>query len=250
MKRKIYNGFMFFNEFDMLDIRLNELWDTVDKFILVESPQTHRGGNKELFFDKFKSNYKKYESKLIHVIKELPNASNPWVNENEHRRGIMDGLEGIKNQDYLIINDADEIPRASSIASYTGDLAILSMYFHYYKFNLRNKYNWPLAKMVRYGTMDKDINEYRKELLDCDTLINAGWHFSKVYGLDQMKYMFKECLADDLFHDVIIDNLEQWSNEGITDWCGYYNKFSKVEIDNTFPEYFRNNIDKFKNFIA
>lgn len=34
----IYDTFMFFNELDLLEIRLNELDKVVDTFVLVESP--------------------------------------------------------------------------------------------------------------------------------------------------------------------------------------------------------------------
>ena len=34
---KIYDAFLFFNELDLLDIRLNLLNDVVDKFVILES---------------------------------------------------------------------------------------------------------------------------------------------------------------------------------------------------------------------
>ena len=38
----IFDGFTFFDEFELLEIRLNELYDFVDFFILVESNRTFR----------------------------------------------------------------------------------------------------------------------------------------------------------------------------------------------------------------
>ncbi len=249
----IYNGFIFFNEFNMLDIRLHELWDIVDKFILVESHQTHRGGEKRLWFNERKDEYKQFESKIIHIIHDLPNDLNPWVNENEHRRGILRGCMDLKPEDYLIINDADEIPRASAIKDFNGDMAALYMKFFYYKFNLINAGTWKSSMIVRWGSMIEDINKYRTDRNNFENvpiIPDAGWHFSKVYCMANLKYMFKECLADDLFHPIIVDNLEKMAAEGITDWCGYRNEFKKCEIDETYPEWFRNNLDKFKDYIA
>ena len=40
---KIIDSFIFFNELELLDIRLNILNDKVDKFILVESTVSHTG---------------------------------------------------------------------------------------------------------------------------------------------------------------------------------------------------------------
>ena len=47
---KIYDCFLFFNELEILDIRLHELYDHVDKFVLVESLETFRGKQKPLYF--------------------------------------------------------------------------------------------------------------------------------------------------------------------------------------------------------
>jgi hypothetical protein len=242
---------MFYNEFDLLDIRLNELWDVVDKFILVECPTTHRNFAKPLYFDERKADYKKYSDKIIHVVKDLPISDNAWIPENEHRRGIIDALKHLapKENDYLIISDADEIPRAETIKNYHGDLALLAMDFFYYKYNLKAPFTWNLSKMVRIGAMEYDINDYRKELPNCDILRNAGWHFSKMYSLEQIKFMFKNALADELGHDEIINNLEDWYNKGESHWCGHDNKFDRVPIDNTYPEYFLKHIEQFKEFI-
>ena len=47
---KIYDCFMFNNEDLILDIRLNYLYDVVEKFILVESLYNHQGKKKKIFF--------------------------------------------------------------------------------------------------------------------------------------------------------------------------------------------------------
>ena len=38
---QVYDCFPFFKELDILEIRLRELWDLADKFVLVESHKTH-----------------------------------------------------------------------------------------------------------------------------------------------------------------------------------------------------------------
>ena len=64
---KVYDVFSFYNEFDVLELRLNELWDTVDNFILMESNTTYVGNPKEYLFDKNKERYAKYMEKIIHI---------------------------------------------------------------------------------------------------------------------------------------------------------------------------------------
>jgi beta-1,4-mannosyl-glycoprotein beta-1,4-N-acetylglucosaminyltransferase len=246
----IYNGFMFYDEVDMLDIRLNELWNTVDYFIIVECPTTHRNVPKPLYFEQNKERYAPFMSKIRHIVHELPLSNIPFENENEHRRGILKGLDGIRHNDYLIVTDADEIPRAETIRTYTRDCARLAMDFYYYFYNLRTAGKWGLAYMLRYGAMNKDINEYRTGQYECDILENAGWHFSKIYPLEEIKYKFQNALADELGYKEIIDNLEQWRNNGETHWCGHDVKFDKCEIDESYPLFFRQNILRFKDFLT
>ena len=56
---KIFDCFMFFDEDQVLDLRLNILNEIVDYFVIVESIYNHRGEKRELLFDKKK--YKKFQ---------------------------------------------------------------------------------------------------------------------------------------------------------------------------------------------
>ena len=46
---KIYDCFNFFNELDILELRLNILYDYVDYFVIVESSVTHSGQPKPFY---------------------------------------------------------------------------------------------------------------------------------------------------------------------------------------------------------
>ena len=46
----IYDCFQFFNEENILDIRLNILYETVDFFVIVESTTDHQGNIKKIEF--------------------------------------------------------------------------------------------------------------------------------------------------------------------------------------------------------
>ena len=47
---RLIDCFMYFDEDLVLDIRLNTLYDKVDKFIIVEATKNHAGEDKELNF--------------------------------------------------------------------------------------------------------------------------------------------------------------------------------------------------------
>ena len=46
---KTYDCFQFFNELDILEIRLNELYSQVDYFVIVEAEASHQYKRKPLF---------------------------------------------------------------------------------------------------------------------------------------------------------------------------------------------------------
>jgi len=54
---KVYDCFPFFNELDVLEIRLKELWDVVDVFVLAESNLSHSGKPKEYIFENNKDRF-------------------------------------------------------------------------------------------------------------------------------------------------------------------------------------------------
>ncbi len=65
---KIYDAFNFFNELELLDIRLNVLNDHVDYFVLVESTLTHSGLPKELFYENKKHCLKNLNIKFFTLL--------------------------------------------------------------------------------------------------------------------------------------------------------------------------------------
>ena len=79
-KRKIIDCFIFYNELELLEYRLNTLYNEVDYFVIIESRMTHMGYKKELNFDTIR--FKKYLPKIVYlVIHKLP-FSNKEIKNN------------------------------------------------------------------------------------------------------------------------------------------------------------------------
>ena len=118
----IYDCFSFFNELDILEIRLNTLNEVVDKFVLVEAPWTFTGNPKPLYFEENKERFKLFLDKIIHIVADQPPVSptvtereNAWIRESHQRNSINAGLNNAKNNDLIIISDLDEIPNPQII---------------------------------------------------------------------------------------------------------------------------------------
>lgn len=93
---RIYDVFTFFNELDLLEIRLNILDPFVDYFVLIEATKTFSGHPKPLHYLENKHRFKKWNHKIIHyVVDDAPD------NEDELRSRIYRG--GLTEQERLTI---------------------------------------------------------------------------------------------------------------------------------------------------
>ncbi|MGN1154117.1 MAG: hypothetical protein ACI4S3_08815 [Candidatus Gastranaerophilaceae bacterium] len=95
----IYDCFTFFNELDLLEIRLNILNDVVDKFVLVEATKTFTGQDKPLYYNDNKEKFSAFNAKIIHVVvDDYPSIGleTAWGYENWQRNCISRGLNNAK----------------------------------------------------------------------------------------------------------------------------------------------------------
>lgn len=182
----IVDCFTFYNELDMLHLHLEELYDTVDKFVLVESTTTHVGNKKILYFETNKDRYTKYMDKIIHVVvDDAPECNDAWVPERFQRDAIHRGIIplNLKDDDIIIIGDVDEIPDTSTLTKLSNQgLTIpmrLEMDFYYYNFKCRNVSKWTHGIVLPYGFYKQNPQPDKLRIsLKCDVVKNGGWHLS------------------------------------------------------------------------
>lgn len=110
---KIYDCFTFFNELEILELRLASLYDVVDRFVIVEADKTHANIPKPFNFYNHIRDYEKYLPKIEYVmdtsIVEYKGVGD-WAIENNQRNNIMKGLSDAEPDDLIMISDVDEIP--------------------------------------------------------------------------------------------------------------------------------------------
>jgi len=120
---KLYDCFVFHNEFDLLEIRLREMGDHVDHFVLVEANLTQRGGPKPFHFAQNRERFAPWSDKIIDLQVEFPQNLPPalgvyktrrrkdWERENYQRNCIARALEACAADDLILLSDVDEIIR-------------------------------------------------------------------------------------------------------------------------------------------
>lgn len=116
MKLKVYDCFTFYNEFELLELRLESLNPIVDYFVLVEADKTQRNEDKPFYFLENKDKFSKFLPQIRHLMMNVSNLSSlykgdgDWIIENAQRDYIKQGLFDAKSDDLIFISDLDEIP--------------------------------------------------------------------------------------------------------------------------------------------
>ena len=189
---KIYDCFLYNGEDKMLNFRMHELADYVDKFIIVEGAFTFKGDTKELKFDL--NNYSKFKDKIIYKVCNTAPFQNAWDNEKTQRNYLKEGFRGIEilSNDVIMLSDVDEIPDLTFLKGLKeNNFYGMNTSFHnfyYYNIECRKKTKWP-------GTVFVSAQIFKERArFDFDLLRNArhsfpligkhgdyesgGWHFS------------------------------------------------------------------------
>ena len=203
---------IFYNEIDLLTVRLEELWDCVDYFVVVEADETHSGQPKPLFFLEYQAQFKPYSDKLIYrSVTDLP----PILRQSEEARFLREhtqrnAITGVVSKlnlppnDIVILSDVDEIPRALHINS-LDDLLNAYEYIIFVQKNCRGYINnmsdlalngadWAGSVACRVGTLlrqgaqqvrrgnNKSGGVLVNRSRDYRYIDDGGWHFSSFGG--------------------------------------------------------------------
>jgi len=206
----VYDCFLFFNELDLLEIRLNVLSEVVDKFVLVEADKTFSNNKKPFYFEDNKERYNRFQDKIIHVkITEYPETKTTWEMQDYQRNQIARGIGRCSPNDVIIISDLDEIPNPGTIMNYkktgNGIFKLKQSHFDYY-LNYRRlgkNYYWYSAKITRYN--DMLINNFTpqnvRSFKNVKAIKNAGWHFSFLGDMENIVYKIQSI------------SMQKWNNE-------------------------------------
>jgi len=255
----VYDCVTFFNELDLLEIRLNVLSEVVDKFVLVEADRTQTNREKPFYFEENRERYKQFLDKIIHIkVTEYPEIKDDWTLENYQRNQISRGLVNCVPEDIVLISDLDEIPNPEIIKYYgekENGICKLKQVFFYYFLNYQrciHKY-WYFAKIARYK--DIDSNNYTPQMIrmkeNVKTLRNAGWHFSYLGGKEEIKhklYSIVEGIQNKVYYDT--DEIEKRIRLGLDIYNRRGRRLIPVKItEKKYPQYIVDNMDKYKNLI-
>lgn len=205
----IFDIFPFFNELDILEIRLHEMSRLVDQFLIVESNETYGGQKKPLYlsealdagrFSDFRDRIGLFTlDGLSPVCKDRTSGRE---REAYQRDMILPALVtyGPAADDTIIFSDCDEIPSARAVEEAVNG-GLLSFGIHrlkqhsfYYNVNTCVDYGHDFASRARIGRF-QDLEEagsfYNFRMARKNTNVhaieNGGWHLSYFGGPERIK---------------------------------------------------------------
>ena len=115
---KIFDCFPFFNELELLELRLESLYDVVDCFVIVEADKTHANEPKPFNFYEHIRDFEKYLPKIHYIMDTTVvdyKGVGDWSLENNQRNNIMKGLTDAEPDDLILISDLDEFPNPATL---------------------------------------------------------------------------------------------------------------------------------------
>ena len=286
--RKVYDAILFFNELDILEIRLNTLDPVVDYFIISESTKTHSGLPKPLYFQENRDRFKKFEHKIIHqVLEDTPddylnlsedsaknelqrlvfekvNRGDWWPHDvpsygrdTYEKEAVLCAMGNCKPDDLILFSDADEIPNPETLKLVLEN------------FNSKNIYNFKQRMFFYYFNCEKEDNwvgntlltfEKFKELSACELRVrrrgifveDGGWHFSFMGGAERIKQKIESYGEQSLNTPEIKENIQSNIDHCITTGRDLFNRpchFWFVPIDDTYPKFIKENVESFSGYI-
>ena len=269
---KIIDCFSYFDEDSILEIRLNTLFDYVDKFVICEATLDHAGNKKRLNFEMKK--FKKFETKIDYiVIDDLPEIvtkfKKHWhtahARDQFQRNSLVRGLKDCDENDLIMISDLDEIPNPKKIIEFTNKdkYGCFVQGNYLFKLNLLNitQPKWYGTRMCR----KKDLKSpqwlreikvrkfpfYKFYKPKFDKFIqDGGWHFSSVKNPEGI-YNKLHSYSEQQFNTEKFKNIDT-IKEKIKlqkDLFDRNYEYKVLKIDNNFPKYIIDNEKKFSDLL-
>lgn len=277
----VFDCFQFFNELDLLKLRLNVLDSVVDFFVITESTVTFSGESKPLYYLENKNLFSNFHHKIIHIVVDnTPNDSSVSAFDRDayQKDARLRGLKNCSKEDVIIYSDLDEIPNPKKIIEILNQFDDDKVYqfaqrqFYFYinleetsgkllsyagDFDGVKTKQWLGSYMFKFGLLDRfSIQEIRinKTKENSERIAEGGWHFTYMGGdksksvVERVSHKIKSAAHQEFNNRKILSNLEK-KISAKKDIFGRSSKFKKVNIDSSYPDYLIKNLELFDHLV-
>ena len=265
----VWSCSMFLNELDVLEIRLAELADVVDVFVLVEATSTHMGDPRTLVFPKYEdTRFLPWKDQIRYLAIDFPEGMGNWQRENYQRTQAGLAMEDLQQDDLVIISDLDEILSAETVRRIlAGEFPIpcnLSFPIHPYRLD----WKWDILEdgfnrctLIHGSDLEKVENGFAgiHEAMVNNNMIGRpgriglvgdyGWHFTYI-GNEHRIVDKAESIADDWVKGVATLDKAKLAIETGVDVFGRKDRPSSRVPLSELPQYVQDNQEKFAHILG
>lgn len=244
----IYDCFTFFNELDILELRLNILDPFVDHFVIVQSHQTFSGKEKPIYLKLGDERFEKWRDKMI--LLTCPN----FVDKDSFEMAFLqkeylkNGIMHCKDDDIIYYGDVDEIWKQKDPLDYK--VYSLEQISYCYYLNQHSSEKWVGTIIGRWGVIKTNtLAHWRKN--HTYELTNGGWHFTNMGGTKQILEKL-DAYDHQEYNTAEIRGLVKARVENGLDYVGRKkdwngNDFVYWVDEEDWPQYLKDNRDKYKH---
>ncbi|MBQ9926648.1 MAG: glycosyl transferase GT17 family protein [Lachnospiraceae bacterium] len=264
----VYDCIPFFNEIDILKLRLHILNPIVDKFIIEEATVTFSGEPKELCFEKNKELFKEFLPKIEYIVVDnSPVDTTTHLRDKFQKNALVKGLSDATDDDVIILSDVDEIPNPKVlreiIANFDKDkIYHLAQRMFYCFLNMEEVSGNLLSITGEFPGVERRLwlgtKVFSKKSIPADGIIqlreasvtspdavrvsDGGWHFGYMGSTsekDVAKRIGTKVVAaahQEYNDDVLLAEAADRLLLG-QDMFGRDARFERVEVDESYPEY-------------
>ncbi len=271
----IYDCFPFFNEIDILYLRMNIMDPFVDRFVIEEADVTFSGEKKPMVFAENREKFAKWEDKIIYIpVTDCPKGLETHDMDHYQKAHLLEGLKDCAPDDIVIFSDVDEIPNPAILKDLfakmeSGIVYHLAQRMFYCFLNMEevsgsllsnsgefegvSERKWLGTKAFLYETLQGrgfwDLRD-KEALVGGVRVPNGGWHFGYMGGEHETDLAKRvgvkvQAAAHQEYNEKEV--LVQIADRIRTgqDIFGRKAQFVRVEIDESFPEYLREHIREY-----
>jgi len=243
---RIFDTFLFHNEVDLLQCRLEELAPVVDRFVIVECGETHQGAAKVSNFISHMEHFFPWKEQIEYVWVPKLKESDPKLREHEHRDWIRHGLRlnSVEPDDIVIHSDVDEILTRASVvalhqklAAVPGNIIAFDQSPRYFAVDWQHPRRCPIAPAARRYRNIGSFWNMRKDSVEAPCIPNAGWHFSWLGG--SVEHLAK---IDSIYEGPAIASMRPHLMAGNNWRLGIHVdgvQMAPVDLDDNFPAFIR-----------
>jgi hypothetical protein len=174
------------DELAMLQMRCEEMADYDVRHVVVESPVTHQGSPKPLYFAENKERFASWAGRISHIVADdLPDDPNPWIREHAQRDAALAALVDAAAGDLVLISDVDEIPSRTALEAKPRPAIALQQNVCAFAVDwLGFKERTSVIAVAAYVQERGSLAEIRDMRATWPVIWNGGFHFTWIGGRD------------------------------------------------------------------